>query len=73
LESQSAIATLLGEFREVGANRLDVEILGFGMVTSGSGFLAGYPPADIPEPSIHALLGVGLLGLAATRKRRWLV
>ncbi len=69
-ESQSAIATLLGEFKQVAPNRLDVDILGFGKVTSGGGFIDGYAPAPVPEPSVLALLSVGLLGLAATRPRR---
>lgn len=73
LESQSAIATLLGEFREIGPNRLDVDILGFGKVISGSGFLDGFAPVAVPEPALPALFGVGLLGLAATRTRRWMV
>lgn len=73
LESQSAIATLLGEFKEVGTNQLDVDILGFGKVTTGGGFLEGYAPPAVPEPSLPALLGVGLIGLAATRTRRRVV
>ena len=67
LESQSATATILGEFTEISPEFLDLNILGFGEATDPDGFIED--PAPVPLPSAIWLLGCGLIGLAGIRKK----
>jgi hypothetical protein len=60
LESESATATLLGAFRETTPEMLALDILGFGEVTSGAGFVEGFAPHAVPEPGTWLLLSTGL-------------
>jgi len=55
----------------------DINSLSSGMNISGSGSMTishvtefGNAPTDVPEPGTLTLLGLGLLGLAATRKKQ---
>jgi hypothetical protein len=70
LESQSATATLLGIFVEVSPELLSLNILGFGEPTNSNGFLEGFAPSPVPEPSTYMLLGSGLVGLVVWRRRK---
>lgn len=72
-ESQSATATVLGEFSEISLDQLDLNILGFGESTSSNGFLEGFAPnpQNTPEPSLLlSLVTISTLGAASTLKRK---
>ena len=69
IESQSATATVLGQFSVISPDQIDLNILGFGQAMSSNGFLEGFSPQSVPEPGSIALVILGLIGVVFQRRK----
>lgn len=68
LESKSATATVLGQFSENSPELINLNILGYGEVTDGDGFLEGVAPVPLPAAVWLFAIGVGVLGSLGRRR-----
>lgn len=64
--TQAASDVLITNFQLVGAGTLAGELFGFAATAP----IAGDTPVTVSEPATKALLGMGLIGFAAARRRR---
>jgi len=67
----ATLADMLGDMNRTGVFTPNPFGAGVNIVGSGADILSEPPPpGNVPEPSTIGLLGLGLAGLAATRRRK---